>query len=115
MKSLDNAIGFIVGLLKFLVVTMAIYYGFVGLFMLLKGNPDPESEEYIDAFGSSSIAAARMFFIVILAIPLATIIILLQFDQAAIDFDALAAGVVFYVAGLTFTWLLGAVNYVFNN
>jgi len=110
MDTNKNFITTIVTIVQLLIWTIIIFYGFVGLWLLIKGNPPEDSSQHEKAYGN----AAQTFFLTIIVIPIIFIIGFAFIDNESINVEACADGILIYMIVLVLVWLVGIVNYLIS-
>lgn len=110
MDTLKGFVETVVTLLKLLIWTMLILYGFVGLWLLFHGNPKRNDEVDQKAYSF----AMQAFFYIVVVFPLLFVISLNFIDNEVVLNDLLPPIFGFYLLGLFLSSVVGLINLLFT-
>lgn len=108
MNSLKGFMGAIVALMKILVWTLIIFYGLVGLWYLLNGNPKRTYEAESNAYGF----AVQAFFYAVIVFPIVFFTALAVVDNEMILSTVVPPVLGIYLFGMFLSTFFGLANLI---
>jgi cell division protein FtsW (lipid II flippase) len=106
MNTLKGIMTTIVVLMKLLIWTLVIFYGLVGLWYLLHGNPKKSDEVEGNAYGF----AVQAFFYTVIVFPIICIFLVVQVESVYFQKEVLPYIFIIYFFPLVFAVFFGFIN-----